>query len=240
MVRLGQLCSGAVRRCTSAAEAMVDIEGIPGRDDERDLVDRLRAGDEAAFRGLVERYHRSLVRLALTYVSRPDVAEEVVQDTWIGVIRGIGAFEARSSVKTWIFRILTYQAMSGGRREARSIPFSSLAAREAEVDDPAVDPSRFRGPSDPYPGGWIDHPDPWGDGESMVLSLEMQSIVAASLETLPPAQRLVMALRDVHAWTADEVCEALEISQGNQRVLLHRARSKVRAALERYRLEAAV
>jgi RNA polymerase sigma-70 factor (ECF subfamily) len=219
---------------------MREIEAIPGREDERDLVDRLRSGDEAAFRGLVERYHQPLVRLALTYVARPDVAEEVVQDTWIGVIRGIGAFEARSSVKTWIFRILTYQAMSGGKRERRSIPFSVLAGREAEGDEPAVDPSRFSGPEDRYPGGWIEHPDPWGDGESIMLSLEMQSVVAASLETLPPAQRLVMSLRDVQGWTAEEVCEALGVSQGNQRVLLHRARSRVRAALERYRIEAAV
>lgn len=221
-------------------EAMRDTEGIPQQEDERDLVDRLRSGDEAAFRGLVERYHQPLVRLALTYVSRPDVAEEVVQDTWIGVIRGIGKFEARSSVKTWIFRILTYQAMSGGKRERRTIPFSVLAAREAEGNEPAVDPSRFRGPEDPYVGGWIEHPDPWGDGEAIMLSLEMQGVVAASLETLPPAQRLVMTLRDVQGWTAEDVCEALEISQGNQRVLLHRARSKVRAGLERYRLAAAV
>lgn len=219
---------------------MRDGDGTPARDDERDLVERLRAGDEAAFRALVERYHRPLVRLALTYVARPDVAEEVVQDTWIGVIRGIGTFEARSSVKTWIFRILTYQAMSGGRREHRSVPFSVLAAREADGDAPAVDPSRFRGPDDRYAGGWLEHPDPWGDGESIVLSHEMQAVVAETLETLPPAQRLVMALRDVQGWTAEDVCEALEISGGNQRVLLHRARSRVRAALERYRLEAAV
>ncbi|HYO44483.1 MAG TPA: sigma-70 family RNA polymerase sigma factor [Candidatus Limnocylindrales bacterium] len=219
---------------------MRDIEANVSREDDRDLVERLRSGDEAAFRGLVERYHQPLVRLALTYVARPDVAEEIVQDTWIGVIRGIDTFEARSSVKTWIFRILTYQAMSGGKRERRSIPFSVLAGREAEGDEPAVDPSRFRGPDDRYPGGWIEHPDPWGDGESIMLSQEMQAVVAASLETLPPAQRLVVTMRDVQGWTSEEVCEALEISQGNQRVLLHRARGKVRAALERYRLEAAV
>ena len=219
---------------------MREVEAIPGREDERDLVDRLRSGDEAAFRSLVERYHQALVRLALTYVSRPDVAEEVVQDTWMGVIRGIGSFEARSSVKTWIFRILTYQAMSGGKRERRSIPFSVLASREVEGDVPAVDPSRFRGPEDAYVGGWIEHPDPWGDGETIVLSLELQAVVVAALETLPPAQRIVMTLRDVQGWTAEEVCDALEISQGNQRVLLHRARSRVRAALERYRTEAAV
>ena len=219
---------------------MRDFEAISSREDERELVGRLRSGDEMAFRGLVERYHQPLVRLALTYVSRPDVAEEVVQDTWIGVIHGIATFEARSSLKTWIFRILTYQAMSRGKRELRSIPFSVLAGREAEGAEPAVDPSRFRGPEDRYVGGWIEHPDPWGDGETIMLSKEMQAIVAASIETLPPAQRLVMTLRDVQAWTSEEVCEALEISQGNQRVLLHRARSRVRAALERYQLEPAV
>ena len=219
---------------------MREVEAISLREDERELVGRLRSGDEMAFRGLVERYHRPLVRLALTYVSRPDVAEEVVQDTWIGVIHGMATFEARSSLKTWIFRILTYQAMSRGKRERRTFPFSVLAARETEGDEPAVDPSHFRGPEDRYPGGWIEHPDPWGDGESIMLSLEMQSVVAAALETLPPAQRLVMTLRDVQGWTAEEVCEALEVSQGNQRVLLHRARIRVRAALERYRIGAAV
>ena len=219
---------------------MRDVEAISGREDERDLADRLRSGDETAFRILVERYHQPLVRLALTYVSRPDVAEEVVQDTWIAVIHGMATFEARSSLKTWIFRILTYQAISRGKREHRSIPFSVLAGREAEGAESTVDPSRFRGPEDQFPGGWIEHPDPWGDGESIMLSQEMQSVVAVSLESLPSAQRLVMTLRDVQDWSAEEVCEALEISQGNQRVLLHRARSKVRAALERYRLEAAV
>jgi RNA polymerase sigma-70 factor, ECF subfamily len=219
---------------------MRDGEAIPGREDEAELVDRLRSGDEAAFCGLVERYHQPLVRLALSYVSRRDVAEEVVQDTWVAVIKGIGSFEARSSLKTWIFRILSYQAMSRGKREHRTVPFSVLAANEAEGDAPAVDPSRFRGPEDQYPGGWIEHPDPWGDGESIVLSLELQAVVAASLEALPPAQRLVMTLRDVQHWTSDEVCEALELSPGNQRVLLHRARSKVRAALERYQLAEAV
>ena len=220
---------------------MTEPETLVGAtaDDQR-IIAGLRAGDGAAFAEVVDRYHGSLVRVAMRYVPSRAVAEEVVQDTWIAVIHGMATFEARSSLKTWIFRILTYQAISRGKREHRSIPFSVLAGREAEGAESTVDPSRFRGPEDQFPGGWIEHPDPWGDGESIMLSQEMQSVVAVSLESLPSAQRLVMTLRDVQDWSAEEVCEALEISQGNQRVLLHRARSKVRAALERYRLEAAV
>ena len=210
------------------------------RPDDAVLLGGLRAGDEHAFLDLVQRYHRPMVRLAMAYVPTAEVAEEVVQDTWIAVLTGVGGFEGRSSVKTWIFRIVTYQAMTRGRRERRAIPFSVLAEREADGVDAAVDPARFQGPDGRYPGGWVEHPDPWGDGERVVLGLETQAVVASALEVLPPAQRLVMTLRDVEGWTSEEVCEALEISAGNQRVLLHRARSKVRAALERYQLEAAV
>jgi RNA polymerase sigma-70 factor (ECF subfamily) len=220
--RIGEAVTSATDGPAPAGVPVPAQDPAP-RADDAELIGALRAGDEAAFLVLVAR----------------DVAEEVVQETWIAVIRGIPTFEARSSLKTWIFRILTYQAMTRGRRERRTIPFSSLAEREAEADAPAVDPSRFQGPDGRHPGGWIEHPDPWGDGERVVLSQETQRIVAAALETLPPAQRLVMTLRDVEGWTAEEVCDALEITAGNQRVLLHRARSKVRGALERYQFEAA-
>jgi RNA polymerase sigma-70 factor (ECF subfamily) len=200
------------------------------------VVAALRAGDEAAFVELVQRYQRSLVRLAQTFVPSEAVAEEVVQDTWIAVIKGIDGFEARSSLRTWIFRILTYQARNRGERERRSVPLSSLLPPDAGPDEPAVDPSRFHPPgSVVQPGHWADGPTPWtSDAERRLLDRETRDVVAAALDALPAAQRTVMTLRDVEGWSAEEVCELLEISQGNQRVLLHRARSKVRAAIERY------
>jgi RNA polymerase sigma-70 factor (ECF subfamily) len=195
----------------------------------------LRAGDEAAFLELVERYQRPLIRLAMLHVPDRSTAEEVVQDTWIGVMKGLDTFEGRSSLQTWIFRIATYRAKTRGVREKRSLPLSALLEREASGDEAAVDPSRFRGPDDPiWPGHWSDPPASWGNAEASILAGETRSMVAAALDGLPAAQRLVMTLRDVDGWTSEEVCEALELSAANQRVLLHRARSKVRAALEGY------
>ncbi|MEO7296127.1 MAG: sigma-70 family RNA polymerase sigma factor [Candidatus Limnocylindria bacterium] len=205
------------------------------RDDEA-VVMALRAGDERAFVDLVQRYQRPLFRLAQAYVPSQAVAEEVVQDTWIAVVKGIDRFEGRSSLRTWVFRILTYQAKSRGERERRSIPLSAFQSAAGGPDEPAFDSSRFRPPGDArWPGHWADPPADWGsDAEARLLGRETQEVIASALETLPPAQRLVMTLRDVEGWDSDEVCAALEISPGNQRVLLHRARSKVRASLERY------
>jgi RNA polymerase sigma-70 factor (ECF subfamily) len=205
------------------------------------VVAALRSGDEAVFVELVRRYQRPLVRLALAYVGSQAVAEEVVQDTWIAVIRGIDGFEGRSSLRTWVFRILTYQARSRGERERRTIPLSAFLAAETGPDEPAVDPARFRPPGDPrWPGHWTQPPGAWAsDAEAAVLGLETRQTIATALAALAPAQRLVMTLRDVEGWDSDEVCAALDITAGNQRVLLHRARSKVRASLERYFGEAA-
>ncbi len=205
------------------------------------MVRALRAGDEQVFSELVHRLQRPLLRLARTYVTSDAVAEEVVQDTWVAVVRGIDRFEERSSLRTWIFRILTYQAKTRGERERRSIPLSALLSVDAGPPEPAADPSRFRAPGDPlWPGHWSEPPTDWGsDAEARLLGRETQRIIASALESLPPAQRLVMTLRDVEGWDSDEVCAALEISPGNQRVLLHRARSKVRASLEHYFSEAA-
>jgi RNA polymerase sigma-70 factor (ECF subfamily) len=215
---------------------MRDLEAIPSREDESDLVDRLRSGDETAFRGLVERYHRPLVRLALTYVARPDVAEEVVQDTWIGVLRGIATFEARSSVKTWIFRILTNIAKTRGQREGRTVPFSALERPDA-VPEAAVDADRFLPPDhERWPGHWASRPEPWP--EERLLAAETRAVVERAIEELPPAQRAVISLRDIEGWSSEEARNALGISETNQRVLLHRARSKVRQALENYLTEA--
>ncbi len=206
-------------------------------DDDAALVAALRAGDEAEFARLVGQLHRSLVRIAGLYVRDPDVAEEVVQEAWVAVIKGLDRFEGRSSLRTWISRIVTYQARTRAERERRTMPLSAFVDTDSEPGEPAVDGLRFR-QSPPWQGHWADPPAPWDtDAERRLLSRETQSVIAAAIKALPPAQRTVITLRDVEGWTSDEVCEALEVSPGNQRVLLHRARSKVRGALERYLAE---
>jgi RNA polymerase sigma-70 factor (ECF subfamily) len=161
-------------------------------------------------------------------------AEEVVQETWIAVMRGIDRFEGRSSLKTWIFRILTNVAMRVGGRERRSMPFSALAEAE-RTTEPSVDPDRFL-PADHelFPGHWAVMPARWPTPEEGLLAGETREVIAAAIAELPEAQRTVIALRDVEGWSSDEVCEALGISAGNQRILLHRARSRVRNAIESY------
>lgn len=201
--------------------------------DEAGLISGLRGGDEAAFVTLVERYQGALVRLAMTYVPSPAVAEEVVQETWLAVLQGIDRFEARSSLKTWIFTILTNRAKRRGEREQRTLPFSALAAADDESPEPAVDPSRFRPAGEPWAGGWVAFPQPWQcSPEEGALSAEIRSAVEAAIAALPPAQRQVITLRDVEGWSAADVCNLLALSETNQRVLLHRARSRVRRVLE--------
>ncbi len=198
------------------------------------VVSALRAGDETTFAELVQRYRAPMLRLALMYVSSRAVAEEVVQEAWLGVLKGLDGFEGRSSLRTWIFRILVNNAKTRGQRESRSVPFSSVWA-PAE-DEPAVDPDRFLSEDDPsYPGHWSAAPGSWsGVPEATLLGHETLAKVGAAIETLPPNQREVIRLRDVMGWTSAEVCNALDLSETNQRVLLHRARSKVRRALESY------
>jgi RNA polymerase sigma-70 factor, ECF subfamily len=203
--------------------------------DERALVEALRRGDEAAFEELVRMYHASLLRVARLYVSSPSVAEEVVQETWVGVLNGIGRFEGRSSLKTWIFRILTNTAKTRGIREGRSVPFSSL--QDEELSGPTVDPERFFPPDHSVaPGAWATPPVPLP--EQVLLADETLQVVDAAIEALPPAQRAVITLNDVEGWGADEIRNALELTETNRRVLLHRARAKVRRALEEYAAEA--
>ena len=175
-----------------------------------------------------------MLRVAMAYVPARAAAEESVQEAWIAVMRGIDGFEGRSSLKTWIFRILTNVAMSSGARERRSVPFSALAAAE-DNGEPAVDPDRFL-PADHelFPGHWAIMPARWPTPEEGLLAGETREVVAAAIAELPVAQRTVIALRDVEGWSSDEVCEALEITAGNQRLLLHRARSRVRNAIEHY------
>jgi RNA polymerase sigma-70 factor, ECF subfamily len=204
--------------------------------DDAQLVEGLRARDESAFAELMREYNASLLRVAQIYVSSRAVAEEVVQETWLGVLKGIDRFEARSSLKTWIFRILTNIAKTRGQREGRTVPFSALE-RPGIVPEPAVDADRFL-PADHerWPGHWSSKPEPWP--EDRLLAAETRALVEQAIEGLPPAQRAVISLRDVEGWSSDETRNALGVSETNQRVLLHRARSKVRQALEDYFSEA--
>ncbi len=188
-------------------------------DDDRRLVAALRAGDEEAFRELIDRYQAPFVRTARTYVRDQAVAEEVAQETWLAVLNGLDRFEGRSSLKTWLYRILTNRAITRAKRERRSVPFSA-----------AVDPDRFGAD-----GGWIDGPMPWSDlPQDVLLAAETRAKILEAIEQLPPAQARVITLRDIEGFTADEVRDLLYLSDVNQRVLLHRARSRVRAILEPY------
>lgn len=202
---------------------------------EHALIEGLRRGDESVFAQLVDRYHASLVRVALHHVPSLAVAEEVAQETWLAVIEGIDRFEGRSSFKTWLFRIVLNQARTRGERERRTTPLSSLGSETDDDRAPVVPPERFRGSDALWAGHWAAPPRRWeGDSEARLLAKETLAHIDGVLAVLPPAQRDVLVLRDVHGLTGPEACEALGVSEANQRVLLHRARSRVRAALEHY------
>jgi RNA polymerase sigma-70 factor (ECF subfamily) len=208
---------------------MSRMEAEPGRVEDAALVERLRVGDEAAFVTLVDTYDDLLRRVARTYVATDAAADEVVQDTWLGVLRGIDRFEARSSLKTWIFRIMVNIARTRGTRDKRSVPFSSLGSD----DDHAIAPDRFQGPDGRYPGHWTALPTQWSDHPELRATVgETIEVLRAALDRLPPAQQDVVRLRDLEGWTSPEVCNALDLSETNQRVLLHRGRAKLRRALE--------
>ena len=203
--------------------------------DDALLVKSLREGEEGAFAWLVQKYHNSLVRLALSYVQDRGLAEEVAQETWIAVLKGLDRFEIRSSLKTWIFTILTNRAKTRSQRERRSLPISELD--DPFGDESTVAPERFRPMnSQTLPGHWIVHPSSWDDvlPESAILSQELQDVVLTAISDLPLGQRAVITLCDIEGFSADEVCNILGISETNQRVLLHRARAKVRNILENY------
>jgi RNA polymerase sigma-70 factor (ECF subfamily) len=200
--------------------------------DEADLLERLRSGDERAFESLVDTYYGTMLSIAQSYVKTRAVAEEVVQDAWMGVLKGLDRFEGRSSLKTWIISIVINIAKTRGVREARSVPFAALAA---EGEEAAVDPQRFRGPDDAFPGHWWAYPANWSElPDEVLLARETLGVVTRAIEDLPDAQRIVITMRDVAGCSPEEVCRSLEITEGNQRVLLHRARSRVRTALERH------
>jgi RNA polymerase sigma-70 factor (ECF subfamily) len=209
---------------------------MSANESDQRLVDSLRAGDEAAFETLIDRYHNSLLRLAMFYVPSRAVAEDVVQETWLGVLQGLARFEGRSSLKTWIFRILTNRARTRGQREGRSVAFSDLATAEAGTGETSVDADQFWPPDHPtWANIWVSYPRNWNElPEDRLLSRETLARVEAAIAALPPSQREVIRLRDVEGWTAEEVCNVLEITESNQRVLLHRARAKVRRDVEQY------
>lgn len=199
--------------------------------DELDLIALLRKGDEEAFMSLVDRLQPMMLRVARMYVSSQAVAEEVVQEAWLGVLQGIDRFEGRSSLRTWILRIVSNIAKTKGQREGRSVPFTSLGGDD--LDSPTLDPDRFLGSGDEWSGHWSTIPADWrGLPEDRLTSSETLGVVRKAIDSLPPMQAEVIRLRDVQGWSSEEVRNALDLSETNQRVLLHRARAKVRRALE--------
>ncbi len=212
-------------RATAAAQS-----GI-----EQDLIGRLRAGDEATFAELVRAWSPAMLRLARNFVSTAQSAEDAVQDAWLGMLNGLDRFEGRASLRTWTFSILINRAKSRGVREGRTV----VDLRSAEDDGgarPTVDAERFQGPTGRYPGGWTSEgvPQPWHRPDQRAIARETLGLIERALEDLPARQRLVVTMRDVQGFSADEVCELLDVSPGNQRILLHRGRGALRGALEAY------
>jgi len=196
------------------------------------LVAALRAGDEHAFREVVRAWHAPMLRVAQIFVPSRAVAEEVVQESWVRVLGALDRFEGRSSLKTWVFRILANTAKTRAQREGRTLPFSALND-PARVPEASVDPDRFNPEDHPHwPGHWS--VPPHALPEERLLAAETREQVARAIDALPATQRAVISLRDVEGWSAEEVRNALDITEVNQRVLLHRARSRVRRALENY------
>ncbi|MEA2557013.1 MAG: hypothetical protein QOG88_551 [Actinomycetota bacterium] len=201
--------------------------------DDLALIQQLRARDEAAFMTLVERLQPTLIRVARMYVGSQAVAEEVAQETWLGVLQGIDRFQGRSSLRTWIFRICTNIAKTRGQREGRSTPFASLAGDD--LDAPSLPDAWFQGLNSAHPNAWSSLPADWASlPQERLESSELRWLLGRAIDALPPMQAEVIRLRDVLGWTSEEVRNALELSETNQRVLLHRARAKVRAAAAAY------
>ncbi|MGW7330947.1 RNA polymerase sigma factor [Streptomyces sp. NPDC054840] len=209
------------------------MEGVRELPPDEVLVQRLRDGDEQTFALVLDTWSGGMVRLAMSFVSTKASAEEAVQDTWLAVIRGIRDFEGRSSLKTWVYRILVNTAKARGTKESRTVPFASLLPEE---EGPTVDASRFRGPDEQYPGHWVVGQEPRHQHvpEDHVLRGEVRELIARALDELPPRLRTVVTLRDVEGYGSEEVCSLLDITPGNQRVLLHRARAILRRKLEDY------
>ena len=225
-----------VEETNSRLEAGLGAESPPIQHrDDPSFLEALRNGDELAFASLLDQYHGRLLRLAMNFVRSHAVAEEVVQETWVGVLEGLSRFEGRSALKTWIFRILINQAKTWAVRENRTVPFSSTENPDGESWERAVDPSRFE-TEGPWIGHWASEPRSWDKNtpERLLLSKESRNLINKAIESLPPNQRLIIQLRDIEELDSKEICNILSINETNQRVLLHRARSKVREALEQY------
>ncbi len=226
------------RRLRSPRERVGSVAKValpPPRDDERALIEALRRRDEAAFGQLLDRLHSAMLGVARGYVRSRAEAEDVVQEAWVGVLRGIDRFEGRSTLRTWIFRILVNRARSRARREARSIPFSEITGRHDDGSGSASDATEIdrllRAEVErPYTSDASAAPDP----EAQFLAGELTSLIGVEIDRLPRRQQQVITLRDIEGWTAAEVCDLLQISDANQRVLLHRARTKVRDAMYPY------
>ena len=203
--------------------------------DDAELLAALRRGDRDAFVRLVDGWGPAMLRLARLHVPNHAVAEEVVQDTWLAMLHGLPRFEGRSTLRTWVFSILLNQARTRGARERRVLPFAALRDRfEERRGEPAVPPERFQGRNGERPGWWAAPPGRWADPHEQLETREAHAVVQAAIASLPVRQREVIVLRDVLGLDAEEVCSVMGVSDGNQRVLLHRARAKVRAALERH------
>lgn len=209
---------------------------MDARLDETTLLNLLRQRDETAFTQLVEKYHSFLIRIARIYVQDPTTAEEVAQEAWLAVLHGLDGFEGRSSLKTWILTILTNKAKTRGQRENRTVSYAEW--EESVQSEATVDPKRFK---DPMAHEWANHwasgsePVSWaGIPEDVFLSKETMNLIFKTIDSLPETQRLVITLHDQDELSTQEICNILEISETNQRVLLHRARARVRQALENY------
>ena len=206
-----------------------DIAGGGGEGGkDADIVAALRSGDQELFARLVDEWSPAMLRVARVHVANRQGAEDCVQEAWMGALRGLANFEGRSSLRTWVIGIVFNIARRQGTRERRQIPDASLSG------GPTVDPERFQGPGERYPGGWRQFPTPWPSPEDTAVSREMMARIYAALEKLPDRQRAVIELRDVHGYNGQEVASILELSPGNQRILLHRARAVVRRELETY------
>ncbi len=212
------------------------MKAMDAKLDETSLLSLLRQRDEIAFTQLVEQYHASLVRLANIYVRDTALAEEVAQETWLAVLNGLDQFEGRSSLKTWIFTILTNKAKTRSQRENRTVSYSELDELFSASHKPTVDPSRFNSPtSEGSLDHWAEAPASWANiPEEQLLSRETLNLIRKTIDTLPENQRAVIILRDIEELSSQEICNILDVTETNQRVLLHRARAKVRQALENY------
>jgi RNA polymerase sigma-70 factor, ECF subfamily len=214
--------------------ARTDAPGPGASAGDARTLEALRRGDDDAFRDLVRELTPFLMRLAMMHVPSRAIAEEVVQDTWLAVLGGLDRFEGRSSLRTWIASIALNKARTRGTREGRILPFALLRRRYEEGGGPAVDPDRFQGRRGERPGWWASPPAEWDEPGHRLEAAETRDVMLRAIRDLPPRQREVITLRDLAGWDAGEVCNALDLTETNQRVLLHRARSSVRNALEEY------